>query len=120
MSIGSTTFHPSAIEDEIYDILDSSPDYIVSSSDYTQEAIEKVMEFMSEKAMSNGMEYDIIDDTHPDEEGGSVSICWIENGHLHHIVLNYRHCWNCGETLEDEEKFWEMANAICDKEGAAQ
>lgn len=92
MSIGSTTFHPSAIEDEIYDILDSSPDYIVSSSDYTQEAIEKVIEFMSEKAMSNGMEYDIIDDTHPDEEGGSVSICWIENGHLHHIILSYRHC----------------------------
>lgn len=92
MSIGSTTFHPSAIEDEIYDILDSSPDHIVSSNDYTQEAIEKVIEFMSEKALDNGMEYDIIDDTHPDAEGGSVSICWIEDGHLHHIVLSYRHC----------------------------
>ena len=54
MSIGSTTFHPSAIEDEIYDILDSSPDFIVSSSDYTPEAIDKVIEFMAEKACKNG------------------------------------------------------------------
>ena len=93
MSIGTANFHPSAIEDKIYDILDSSPDHIVSSSDYTWEAIEKVIEFMYEKSQSNGIEYDIIDDTHPDEDGGSVSICWIENGHLHHIVLSYRHCW---------------------------
>ena len=92
MSIGTANFHPSAIEDEIYDILDSSPDHIVSSSDYTQEAIEKVIKFMSEEAKSSGMEYDIIDDTHPDAEGGSVSICWIETGHLHHIVLSYRSC----------------------------
>ena len=91
MSIGTANFHPSAIEDEIYDILDSSPDYIVSSRDYTREAIEEVIEFMYKKAQSNGMEYDIIDDTHPDESGGSVSICWIETGHLHHIVLSYRH-----------------------------
>lgn len=92
MSIGSTIFHPSAIEDRIYDILDSSLDHIVSSSDYTQEAIEKVIGFMSKKYLEGGMEYDIIDDTHPDGEGGSVSICWIEAGHLHHIVLSYRHC----------------------------
>lgn len=93
MSIGTANFHPSAIEDKIYDILDSSPDHIVSSSDYTWEAIEKVIDFMYEQAKSDGMEYDIIDDAHPDEDGGSVSICWIEAGHLHHIVLSYRHCW---------------------------
>lgn len=117
MSIGTANFHPSAIEDEIYDILNSSPDHIVSSSDYTQGAIEKVIEFMYEKAKSNGMEYDIIDDTHPDEEGGSVSICWIESGHLHHIVLSYRYVWDCGETLEDEEEFWKMVDEICEEEG---
>ena len=92
MSIGSTTFHPSAIEDEIYDILDSSSEFIVSSSDYAPDAIDKVMEFMAEKAENDGVEYDIIDDPHPDAAGGSLSICWIEDGHLHHIVLTYRHC----------------------------
>lgn len=90
MSIGTANFHPSIIEDEIYDILNSIPDYIVSSSDYTEEAIEAVINYMYELAKDNGMEYDIIVDTHPDEEGGSVSICWIENNHLHHIVLSYR------------------------------
>lgn len=93
MSIGTMTFHPSAIEDEIYNILNSSPDYIVSSKAYTQVAIDKIIDFMSEKAKSNNMEYDIIDDTYPNEEGGSVSISWIENSHLHHIVINYRYVW---------------------------
>lgn len=101
MSIGTANFHPSAIEDEIYDILNSSPDHIVSSSDFTQGAIEKVIEFMYEKAKSNGMVYDIIDDSHPDEEGGSVSICWIEAGHLHHIVLSYRDAYWDYEEDED-------------------
>ena len=118
MSIGTANFHPSAIEDKIYDILNSSPNHIVSSCDFTQEAVDKVIEFMGEEAKSNGMEYDIIDDPHPDEEGGSVSICWIEAGHLHHIVLSYRHVWGYGETLEDEEEFWEMARKISEEEGA--
>ena len=93
MSIGSTQFHPSVIEDQIYEILDSDPNYIVSSEEYTKEAIEEVINFMSELYGDTGMQYSIIDDTHPDDEGGSVSICWIENCFLHHIVLSYRYCW---------------------------
>ena len=89
MAIGSTQFHPSMIEDEIYNILDSDPDFIVSSSEYTKEAIEEVIEYMSN---CKG-EWSLIDDPHPDAEGGSVSICWIECGHLHHIVLDYRTCY---------------------------
>ena len=89
MAIGNCGFHPSVIEDRIYDILDSNPDYIVSSSEYTQEAIEAVNEYMH--TLSN--QWSLIDDSHPDEEGGSVSICWIEDSHLHHIVLDYRYQW---------------------------
>lgn len=89
MAIGSTKFHPSIIEDEIYDILDSNPEFIVSSEEYTKEAIEKVIEYMS----NCKSEWSLIDDPHPDCEGGSVSICWIEEGHLHHIVLSYRTCY---------------------------
>lgn len=117
MSIGSVQFHPSVIEDQIYEILDSDPKYIVSSKEYTQEAIEEVINFMSELYENSGLQYSIIDDTHPDEEGSSVSICWIENTFLHHIVLSYRHVWDCGETLEDEEEFWKMVNEICEEEG---
>ena len=117
MSIGSVQFHPSVIEDQIYEILDSDPKYIVSSKEYTQEAIEEVINFMSELYEHSGLQYSIIDDAHPDEEGGSVSICWIENTFLHHIVLSYRHVWDRGETLEDEEEFWKMVNEICEEEG---
>lgn len=94
MSIGSVQFHPSVIEDQIYEILDSDPKYIVSSEEYTQEAIEEVINFMNELYEHSGLQYSIIDDAHPDEEGGSVSICWIENTFLHHIVLSYRNCWD--------------------------
>lgn len=93
MSIGSVQFHPSVIENQIYEILDSDPKYIVSSREYTQEAIEEVINFMSELYENSGLQYSIIDDSHPDEEGGSVSICWVEVGHLHHIVLNYAYTW---------------------------
>lgn len=93
MSIGSAQFHPSVIEDQIYEVLDSDPYYIVSSTEYTQEAIEEVINFMSELYEDSGLQYSIIDDPYPDMEGGSVSICWIENTFLHHIVLNYRYCW---------------------------
>ena len=89
MAIGNCGFHASKIEDKIYDILDSNPDYIVSSSEYIQEAIEAVCEFMNN--YSN--QWSFIDDPHPDCEGGSVSICWIEEDHLHHIVLSYRTCY---------------------------
>lgn len=93
MSIGSVQFHPSVIENQIYEILDSDPKYIVSSREYTQEAIEEVINFMSELYENSDLQYSIIDDSHPDEEGGSVSICWVEAGHLHHIVLNYAYTW---------------------------
>ena len=93
MSIGSAQFHPSVIEDQIYEILDSDPDYIVSSEEYTKEAIEEVINFMSERYEKSGLQYSIIDDTHPDDEGGSVSICWIESCFLHHIILSYRTMW---------------------------
>ena len=89
MAIGNFKFYPSAIEDKIYDILDSKSEFIASSKEYTQEAIETVIEYMH--GLPN--EWSLIDETHPDEEGGCVSICWIEDGHLHHIVLDYRYVW---------------------------
>lgn len=88
MAIGSTKFYPSAIENEIYNILDSDPEFIVSSKEYTQEAIAAVVEYLN----TYKGEWSLIDDLYPDEDGGSVSICWIECGHLHHIVLNYSCC----------------------------
>lgn len=89
MAIGSIKFYPSAIENEIYNILDSDPEFIVSSKEYTQEAIAAIVEYLN----TYKGEWSLIDDLYPDETGGSVSICWIERGHLHHIVIDYRYVW---------------------------
>ena len=89
MAIGSTKFYPSAIENEIYNILDSDPEFIVSSKEYTSQAIAAVVEYLN----TYKGEWSLIDDLYPNEEGGSVSICWIENSHLHHIVINYKYVW---------------------------
>ena len=89
MSIGTAKFHPSRLEDNIYNILDSDPEFIVSSKEYTSQAIAAVVEYMN----TYRGEWSLIDDMYPNEMGGSVSICWIECGHLHHIVLNYTYTW---------------------------
>lgn len=47
--------------------------------------MEKVYEYLNTLTG----EWSVIDDVYPNEEGGSVSICWVEVGHLHHIVINY-------------------------------
>ena len=79
MAIGNIHFRPSIIEDTIYEILDSDPEFIYSSQEYTPAAIEKIFEYMN--TLTD--EWSAIDDS------GSVSICWIEAGHLRHIVINY-------------------------------
>lgn len=79
MAIGNIHFRPSIIENIIYEILDSNPEFIYSSQEYTPDAIEKVFEYMNTLTG----EWSAIDDS------GSVSICWIEAGHLRHIVINY-------------------------------
>ena len=79
MAIGNIHFRPSIIEDTIYEILDSDPEFIYSSQEYTPDAINKVFDYMSTLTS----EWSAIDDD------SSVSICWIEAGHLRHIVINY-------------------------------
>ncbi len=85
MTTINSCFHPSVIEDKIYDILDSDSNYIWSSNEYTQEAITAVNDYME----TLDIQWNLIDESYPNEEGGFVSICWIENSHLHHITINY-------------------------------
>ncbi|MBQ8241077.1 MAG: hypothetical protein IJZ38_09640 [Bacteroides sp.] len=37
------------------------------------------------------VEFNMIEDPYPNMAGASLSICWIEDGHLHHIVLNLKY-----------------------------
>ncbi len=85
MSIGTANFHPSAIEDNIYNLIDCE-DYIVSSCEYT----EKCMEAVGSYLQSEGVQWSSIWSNYQDETGYSVSFAWIEAGRLHHIVLDCR------------------------------
>lgn len=79
-------FHPSVIEDTIYDLIDE-PDYIVSSSEYDRTIGPAIMKYLE----ACDIQFNIIEDPYPDMSGASLSIAWIEDSYLHHIALNIRY-----------------------------
>ena len=85
--IGNTVFRPSKVEDQINDYL-NQPHWIVSSREYRADAMEGIQNYLDEHF---GGQWNMIYDDYPDMTGASVSIAWIEDGYLHHIVLNIRY-----------------------------
>ena len=79
-------FHPSHIEDTIYDIIEGE-EHIMSSSEYDRTIGPEIMEYLE----NCGVQFNMIEDPYPDMTGASLSICWIEDSYLHHIVLNIRY-----------------------------
>lgn len=79
-------FHPSVIEDTIYEIGDEV-EYFISSNEYDRAIGPAIQEYLE----NCGVQFNIIEDPYPDMTGASLSICWIENGYLHHIVLNIKY-----------------------------
>ena len=81
-------FHPSMIEDTIYEICDENEgEYIASSHEYERTVGPIIMEYLENCCV----EFNMIEDPYPDMTGASLSICWIEDGHLHHNVLNLKY-----------------------------
>ena len=82
-------FTPSIIEDTVYDICEQV-DYLVSSKEYTQDALHVVEEFFENMECGDPLfQWNEIVDPYPDNSGASVSFAWIECGTLHHICLNF-------------------------------
>ena len=82
-------FTPSIIEDTVYDICEQV-DYLVSSKEYTQDALHAVEEFFENMECGDPLfQWNEIVDPYPDNSGASVSFAWIEWGTLHHICLNF-------------------------------
>lgn len=79
-------FHPSTIENHIYDIINTE-EYIMSSSEYDRTIGAAIMNYLKDCCV----QFNIIEDPYPDMTGASLSICWIETNYLHHIVLNIRY-----------------------------
>lgn len=74
-------FHPSIVEDIIYEVLD---EHSLSLNTYERTAGPAIMTLLENSCI----QFNIIEDPYPDMTGASVSVCWIENGHLHHLVFN--------------------------------
>ena len=79
-------FHSSVIEDTIYEIGDEV-EYFVSSNEYDRAIGPAIQEYLENCCV----QFNIIEDPYPDMTGASLSICWIEDGYLHHIVLNIKY-----------------------------
>lgn len=81
-------FHPSMIEDTIYEICDENEgEYIASSREYERTVGPAIMAYLENCCV----QFNMIEDPYPDMTGASLSICWIEDGYLHHIVLNLKY-----------------------------
>ena len=79
-------FHPSVIEDTIYEIGDEV-EYFISSNEYDRAIGPAIQEHLENCCV----QFNIIEDPYPDMTGASLSICWIEDDYLHHIVLNIKY-----------------------------
>lgn len=79
-------FHPSVIENGIYEICDEY-DYCVSSHEYDRTVGPAIMAYLENCCV----QFNMIEDPYPNMSGASLSICWIEDGYLHHIVLNLKY-----------------------------
>lgn len=90
--IGNCEWHSSEIEDEIYNLLNSNLDFIAGIETYTAEAIDAVSAHLLKVSQErHGIQWNVIENPHPNMEGASASICWIENGFLNHIVLDVKY-----------------------------
>lgn len=91
MSISNTTFHPSRVEDRIYDLM-MEEQYIVGMGIYTESLFVAVHEMIKKEFPDVEWETFISATLRP---GISLqSFAWVENGHIHLI----------GWEFEEEEK----------------
>lgn len=81
--LGTKVYH-SHIEDEIYGIMD---DYIVDSCTYEAGLVEAISDFFMNYKKG---EWQLGCAEWPNFEGGSCSVSWIEDGHLHMIGFDYK------------------------------
>ena len=76
------------VKDEIYRILASDPSYMVSYTQATEAGVDAVLEYM--RGLRRYFQWDYSYTSHPDEEGATVTIFWIEEGQLDYTTLTYR------------------------------
>jgi hypothetical protein len=85
--IGNCGWRPSIIEDDIYKLLNSE-DLIAGSDSYYAPAVDDIAEYLDRAGRLHNIQWNIIESPDAAYENGVASICWVENGQLHHIMIN--------------------------------
>ena len=88
MSISNTTFHPSRVEDRIYDLMLGEEGYMVGIDVYTDELFVAVHKMMTEEFPE--VEYETF--TTPSHNDGLYiqAFAWVEDGHIHLIGWEFK------------------------------
>lgn len=80
-----TGFHPSYIEDEIYGMMD---DYAIGSDTYIEGLVDAITDYFTNH--SPAVEWQLGCSEWPDMTGGVCAISWMENGHVHMVMFDYK------------------------------
>lgn len=79
-------FNPSKIEDELYSIMD---DYETEGTDlFNYGVTDAIADYLLNHAK---VEYQLCCSNWPDETGGTCGVSWVENGHPHLILFDYKY-----------------------------
>ena len=87
MSINNTTFHPSRVEDRIYDLM-AEEQFIISTDVYTDTLLFETYK-MLEKEFPE-VEWEAFATKTPIEDVWMQSFAWVEDGHIHLIGWYYK------------------------------
>ena len=78
-------FNPSAIVNEIYDIME---DYEIGVETYAYDVTDAITEYFTNNLK---MEYNLCCAEWPNEEGGVCAVAFIDNGHPQLIMFDYKY-----------------------------
>lgn len=87
MSIGNTGFHPSYVEDRIYDLM-NKPENACGWETYTANLMTDVTDMLETEFP--GVQWESFTSEWQNMEGATVSFAWVEDGHLHLIGWDYK------------------------------
>ena len=87
MSLSNTTFHPSHVEDRIYDLM-NEPDIIWGIDVYIEELLVAI-HIMIEKEFPE-VEWETFATQTPIENIWLQSFAWVEDGHIHLIGWKWK------------------------------
>ena len=90
--LGNEKFYPSAIEDEIYEMMD---DYMLGIEIYEEGLVNAISDFLSNHCPN--IKWQLGCSEWPDCSGGACFVSWIEADHLHMIGFDYKKEGFCNE-----------------------